>query len=679
MLFDPANMQARGSRRMKCECCNNPWQGEGPVNIACVSKPAEVTGLDPANLDTTVSPGANFFKYANGGWLAKNPVPAEYPAWNSFFALHDANLTRLKKLMEDTDDAKVSTFWKAALDETEIEVAGLQALGPVLEACELGATDATAAVAKLHIWGVGALFGVYEGPDDEKSSWTLLQLGQGGLGLPDRDYYFDEDKADKKALYATFVEETLRRLSVEDPAAMAEAILAFETRIAFSYLTRTERRDPKITYNKFSLAKLAATCKGAIDWTRYIELVEVPEPRRGGDVNVNAPAAVAAACRAFGELDAATRVAYLKFHAAKSLSPHLPKVFVDAHFEFYSKQLSGQQEQQPRWKRALGFVDAALGEAVAQVYVAKFFPESSKQRCRALVERVRVQLEKRLNEVDWMTSPDTRRQALEKMAAFGCKIGFPDEFIDYGPLEIVAGDHLGNILRSRAFDHGICLGRVDKPTDLKKWEMLPHQINAYYHPNLNEIVFPAAILQPPFFDASADDATNLGSMGVVVGHEMTHGFDDQGRQYDASGNLRDWWTPADAAEYEKRVEVMVKQAETFSVEGKPLNGKLTCGENIADLGGLALAFAALEASDSKTAARVNGFTPQQRFFLAYAQLWRENTTKERALKMLALDPHGPNEWRTNGPLSNLPQFHAAFGVTEGDALFRAPDTRVMIW
>jgi len=650
------------------------------VCTGCVDVAANVSGVEPKNLDASVAPGANFFKYANGGWMASNPVPAEYPAWNTFFALHDANLGKIRKLLESSSDAKIRDFWAAALDEDAIEARGVEPLAPVLAACDLAATDPTAAVAQLHIYGVGVIFGVGEGPDDEKSSWTLLQIGQGGLGLPDRDYYLDDDKAEMRELYAKFMAETLERVGdVADPAETAAAIVAFETRCAASYLSRTERRDPKITYNKFSVAKLKATCKGAVDWDRFLELIEVPEARREGAVCVNAPASVAVATKLFGELPPATRVAYCKFHAVKSLSSHLPKAFVDAHFEFYSKKLSGQQALQPRWKRALGWVDGALGELVGEAYTAKFFPEASKRRCRDLVERVRVQLEKRLNEVEWMTSAETRRQALEKMNNFGCKIGFPDEWLDYGRLEIKAGDHLGNVLRARAFMHGVEMDRVDKATDTKKWEMLPHQINAYYHPNLNEIVFPAAILQPPFFDAAADDATNLGSVGVVVGHEMTHGFDDQGRQYDAEGNLRDWWTAADAAEYEKRVAVMVAQSETFMVEGKPLNGKLCAGENIADLGGLSLAFAALTASDAKDSPRVNGFTPQQRFFLAYAQLWRENTTKERALKLLTIDPHGPNEWRTNGPLSNLPQFHEAFGVGPGDALYRAPDTRVMIW
>ncbi|KAH8083389.1 metalloendopeptidase [Aureococcus anophagefferens] len=453
--------------------------------------------------------------------------------------------------MEETDDAKVRDFWASANDEDAIEAAGLGALDGVLAVCGGDVTKAPRAPRA----GVGAVFSVGEGPDDEQSSWTLLQLGQGGLGLPDRDYY---RRRQRRSSRSETVAETLGRLGLTRP--WAEDRRLREGRGVLLPHAHGDARS-QVVYNKYSPPNSAA-CKGAVDWKRYVELVGVPEARRGGDVNVSAPAAVAASCRLFGELGG---------------------------------RLRGQ-----------------------------VLPESRKQRCLDLVERVRAQLEKRLKEVEWMTSEETRRQALEKMNGFGCKIGFPDKWVDYA-LSIVAGDHLGNVARARRFDHALEMGRVDKETDKTKWEMLPHQINAYYHPNLNEIVFPAAILQPPFFDAEADDATNLGAMGVVVGHEMTHGFDDQGRQYDASGNLRDWWTADDAAEYEKRVQVMVDQAETG--RGKPLNGRLTCGENIADLGGLALAFAALEASGAKDAAR----------------------------------------------------FHDAFGVGAGDALFRAPDSRVMIW
>jgi putative endopeptidase len=483
MLFDPANP---GKKRLSCECCKNPWQSEGPVCGDCVDGETTTSGLDPANIDTSVAPGANFFEYANGGWRKQNPVPKEYPAWNTFFALHDANLSRLRELMESTDDVRVRKFWEAALDEDTIEARGLEALAPVLAACEEAAADPTAAIAALHRYGIAALIGVGEGPDDEKSSWTLLQLGQGGLGLPDRDYYLDDCHADKRELYEAFIRGTLERLDVADAAARAADVLAFETACAKSQLSMTEKRDPQITYNKYSVAKLAATCKGCVDWPRLLELLDVP--RRDGDVNLNAPAAIATSVRLFGELDATVRVAYLKFHAAKSLSPHLPKAFVEAWFAFYGTALSGQQEQQPRWKRALGFVDAALGELVGKAYTTKYFPESSKKRCLDLVERVRQQLERRLKEVPWMTNTKTREHALEKMNKFGCKIGYPDEWRAYEGLIIKAGDHLGNILRARAHDHAVEMARVDAPTDLKKWEMLPHQINAYYHPNLNEIV-----------------------------------------------------------------------------------------------------------------------------------------------------------------------------------------------
>ena len=396
---------------------------------------------------------------------------------------------------------------------------------------------------------------------------------------------------------------------------------------------------------------------------------------------MQSPPALAVASRALADATAPALRAYLRWHVAKSYASHLPKAFVDGHFEFFSKALSGQQEQKPRWKRAMAMVEAALGEAVGEVYVGKFFAGEAKTRALDVVESVRGALEARLHEVEWMQGA-TREKALEKMQGFGVKIGYPDKWIDYTTLEVRAGDHLGNVQRARAFEHRRAMGFADAPTDKTRWLMLPQQINAYYHPNLNEIVFPAAILQPPFFDATADEAVNFGSFGAVVGHEMTHGFDDQGCQYNAKGNLENWWAKADKEEYEKRVDVQVQQAAKQRVHGKELNGKLTCGENIADLGGLKLALRALRqraAAAGGEAPKINGFTAEQRFFLAWAQVWRENVSKEHALKMLTVDPHGPNQYRTNGPLANMPEFHAAFGIKDGASMCVAAEERVDIW
>eukprot|EP00928_Gymnodinium_smaydae_P052928 TRINITY_DN3704_c0_g1_i1.p1 TRINITY_DN3704_c0_g1~~TRINITY_DN3704_c0_g1_i1.p1 ORF type:complete len:695 (+),score=182.86 TRINITY_DN3704_c0_g1_i1:124-2085(+) len=650
---------------------------------------AGVSGLDPANMDTSVAPSKNFFRFANGTWMDTNPVPGEYPAWNTFTALHDANLGRLKALLEELPKPttveslsdKVSAFWHAALDEEAVEKAGIAPLAAMLACCDSAHEDKTAAVAKLQAeYGVNVFFAIDEGPDDKQSEWTLLQMYQGGLGLPDRDYYFDTDKEDKRVLYLAHVKTMLTMLGDDEARAEAgaRAVVALETTLARSHLTLTEKRDPETRYNKMRPAKLKALCKGALDWEVFFEQAAFKQPKH---VNVDNPVALAVASRCLEECEPEALRAYCRFHVAKTYAAHLPKAFVDANFEFYSRELSGQKEQKPRWKRAMAQVEGALGEAVGELYVAKHFAGDAKARALAVVEAVRAALETRLNEVPWMSAA-TRTKALEKMNGFGVKIGFPDKWIDYSSLEVRIGDHLGNVQRSKAFEHKRSMGFADASTDKTRWLMLPQQINAYYHPNLNEIVFPAAILQPPFFDATADEAVNFGSFGAVVGHEMTHGFDDQGRQYDSNGNLNDWWVKKDGEEYERRVAVQVEQAAQVRVHGKELNGKLTCGENIADLGGLRLSYRALStrlAQEGEPPKPINGFSAHQRFFLAWAQVWRENTSKEHALKMLALDPHGPNEYRTNGPLSNMPEFHAAFGVTEGTDMYVPEDKRVDIW
>ena len=683
---------------IQCPCCRNPWTraAECSYAVACDEcfEVSDKEGVDPKNMDLSVKPTDNFYKYANGTWIKSNPIPSEYPAWNTFIALHDQNLSRLKELLGRleapakgspavTAEEKVAAFYAAANDEEAIEAAGVAPLQPVLATCALAASDKTAAVAALHAeHGVNVFFATGEGPDDKNADWSIIQMHQGGLGLPDRDYYFDEDKADKRALYVKHVAAQLRNLEGDSLAAdaataAAESVLRFETSLAAAHLTRTERRDPDTVYNPMSLTKLGSLCKGAIDWPRYFELIGKKEC---GTVCVDSPPALANACRLLAEADDEALGWYLRWHAVRSCAAHLPKAFDDESFGFFGRALQGQQEQKPRWKRAMSWVEGALGEAVGELYVAAFFRAEAKQRALETVEAVRQALEARLRAVPWMGDA-TRAKALEKMNRFGVKIGYPDEWIDFSSLQ-VDSCHLANVLRARAFEHTRQMGYANAQTDRKRWLMLPQQINAYYHPNLNEIVFPAAILQPPFFDADADDATNFGAMGAVVGHEMTHGFDDQGRKFDELGNLHDWWSPPDADEYEKRVEVQVTQANDFKVHGKSLNGKLCCGENVADLGGLRLAYTALQrkmaAAGDKPPLR-NGFTAEQRFFLSWGTVWRENCSTERALQLLTLDPHGPNEYRVNGPLTNMAEFHDAFGGKTGDPMWRDESDRVDIW
>lgn len=565
-----------------CPCCKNPWskQPEQQFALSCGdcladSKNAS-TGLDPTNMDLKTSPAHNFYRYANGTWLDSNPVPGEYPAWNTFTALHDANLGKLKQLFEElpkpkvpaaTVQDKVAAFWASAIDEDAVEAAGLKPLEPILAVCDGAASDRTGAVAALQaIYGVNVFFAIDEGPDDKDSANTLLQVMQGGLGLPDRDYYFDEDKADKRVLYEAHVAETLEMLgdSAEAAKAGAASVMKLERVLAQAHMTRTEKRDPETTYNKMSVAKLCALCKGAVDWKAFFDAAAFKQPK---SLNVQSPPALAVASRCLADASDAELRAYLRWHVGKSYASHLPKAFVNASFEFFSKTLSGQQELKPRWKRAMAWAEGALGEGIGELYVDKFFGGESKARALDVVERVRKALEARLNEVPWMEE-STRTKALEKMSGFNVKIGFPDKWIDYSSLAVVPGDHLGNVQRARAFEHKRVMGFADAPTDKSRWLMLPQQINAYYHPNLNEIVFPAAILQPPFFNAAADDAVNYGSFGAVVGHEMTHGFDDQGSQYDASGNLVNWWQKADKEEYERRVNVQVEQGNQQQVRAR---------------------------------------------------------------------------------------------------------------
>jgi putative endopeptidase len=521
--------------------------------------------------------------------------------------------------------------------------------------------------------------------------------------MPDRDYYLMEDKAPQRALYLEHISNLLSVLYgsdrpvssgpevaaaaswtrlASDPAEIrrrAEKIVELETSLARAHMSRTDNRDPHATYNLRMLQN--ASGEGG---ERRLDLVAYVGPAHcegWGPVNVRNTEALAEAARIVTHLqDPEDLRCWLHFKCVSSCAPYLSTPFVQEHFDFHERKLSGTQEIKPRWKRAMAWTESALGEALGQLYCARHFDEGCKERACGIVEQVRQALEERLKEVDWM-SDATRNHALEKMSKFRIKIGYPSKWIDYGRMKVNPGmTFIQMVFASRAFDHARAIAEMNAPTDREKWFMTPQTVNAYYHPTLNEIVFPAAILQFPFFDRDADDAVNYGAIGAVVGHEMTHGFDDKGRKFDAAGTLRDWWTSDDAEEYERRVQVVVQQAEAFQVHGSSIQGRLTSGENIADLGGLRLALRALRAQPGfDPAATVDGFTPFQRFFLAWAQCWRQNITKERALQLVVLDPHGPNEMRCNGPLSNIPEFHESFAVTEQSPMFRPVGERVNIW
>lgn len=705
-------MPVDSGEEVKCPCCDNPWAAATSDLFAklcqeCEVKPEEGKGLSRSNMDFETSPKDNFYEYANGTWMKENPIPAGYPNWNTFLTLHvksQENLRDLLVTLNDKDDKtdderKVAAFYAAAMDEDAVEASGVTApMKPVLDLIDAtieayNAKDMAAYAKNLGLftstYGMSPFLCIGASPDNTNSDHCLAQVAQGGLGLPDRDYYFDEDKEEKRAAYKKHVAKMLSLLLMEgkedeDGSSMSDAAEALyseiEVKLAEAHMTKTENRDPEATYNKMTVADLTEKTGGAFDFASYF--VGATSLEDMGDINVRQVAALTRMAEVATTVDATILRNYLCWNAIRSCASYLPKAVVQESFDFYEKALAGTQEMKPRWKRAMAFTESALGEALGQMYCAKYFDEECKGRARTIVENVRKALEERLTEVEWMTSDVTRENANKKMNRFKVKIGYPDKWVDYTPLQISGEEDsfLSMVFKSRAFEHGREVEEMNQPTNRDKWFMTPQTVNAYYHPSLNEIVFPAAILQPPFFNKDADDAVNYGAMGAVVGHEMTHGFDDKGRKFNSEGNMIDWWTEEDAKEYEKRVEVMVNQANNFKVHDQAVQGKLTCGENIADSGGILLAYRALknvEGFDSMPS--IDGFTPTQRFFLSWGQAWRQNITKERSLQLLTLDPHGPNEMRCNLPLSNIAAFHKAFEIPEGSPMYKPKDSRVDIW
>jgi len=673
-----------------------------------------VRGLDVANLSKSVSPADDFYTFANGSWCDKNPIPAEYSRWGTFEELVERNLKVLRELCEKSAAAsepgvtqKVGAFWRAAMDTQAVESAGSSPLHELLALCDAAASGAvplSEALARLHTAGVPVFFGLSDSSDAKRSDWSIAQLRQGGLGLPDRDYYVEEKHAAVLCQYEAHVACMLRLLGDSDPETAAKAVVALETRLSRTHLTRTERRDPDRTYNPTTVEALQSDGAPSLDWRAYFgALGAKPEL---GSLNVDTPGALREAVAAASDVAREDLRSYLRWHTVNSAAEYLSDAFVQADFSFFAKTLSGQKEIKPRWKRIISEVNNSLPEALGQLYVQSCFAGDAKQRALTVVNSVRAAMEQRLTSLTWMAD-ETKAKALAKLATFKVKIGFPDEWIDYSTLQIQPGaPWFSMVLACRAFDRKRSLARINAPVDRQRWLMAPQVVNAYYNPPLNEIVFPAAILQPPFFDQAADDAVNYGAMGAVVGHEITHGFDDQGRKYDADGNLACWWSEEDAAEFTRRTETQTAQTAAFVVHTKEacaspigpfkltgsrgsalcqctgINAQLTLGEDTADLGGLKLSYAAFLATSPQAQSDEpdeDGFSPAQRFTLAWAQVWRANITTEAAALRLATDPHAPHTFRVNGPLSNTAVFQEAWGVKPGDGMYRAVEARVDIW
>lgn len=653
----------------------------------------KVTAIDTSNFDKTVNPGDNFFDYVNGSWIKNNPIPEDKSRWGSFDILQENSITALKSIFDSaaTDTKapagsnfkKIGDFFASGMDTTKIEKDGIAPIKPMLDQIDNMKTkeDFMTIIIDQTNDGTYPLFGIYGGQDDKNSLAVITNLYQGGLSLPDRDYYLKDDENSKKirAAYITHLNNMFKLLgeTPDQAAKSAESIMKIETALAKVSRTRVELRDPVKNYNKMTLDQVKKDCS-EFNWDVYFTGIGLSNP---GDINVGQPDFFAGMNKVFKETKMDDWKPYLKHNLVTSVAPYLSSAFVDENFSFYGKVLSGTKQQEDRWKRVLKTTSGELGEAVGQIYVEKYFPPEAKERMKNLVNNLKLALKDRIQNLKWM-SDETKGKALHKLEKMGVKIGYPDKWRDYSGLNITRDSYVMNVLNSNKFNFAYNMNQIGKPVDRGEWHMTPQTVNAYYNPNMNEIVFPAAILQPPFFNKDADDAVNYGGIGVVIGHEMTHGFDDQGRQYDADGNLTDWWTPEDAEKYKTNVEPLVVQYSKFNpIDTMHVNGNLTLGENIADFGGLTVSLAALRKADGNDLDKplIDGFTPLQRYFLSYAQIWRQNVRDEEAKRRLLTDPHSPAKYRVLGGVVNVPEFYKAFNVTSQNKMFMPADQRAIIW
>ncbi len=644
-------------------------------------------GFDVSGMDRNARPGADFFGYASGNWARTTEIPADKSSFGSFNVLRDLSEARVRQLVENyrpddsqADRAKVAAIYGSFMDEARIEQLGATPLQPALQKIRAAQSkDQMAALMGEAMKGIGATFfglGVYD--DSRDPDHYALRMGQSGLGLPDRDYYLEERFAPQKARYQEYVAQMLGLAGWSQPEQAAAAIVALETEIARAHWTRAESRDRDRTYNPMTLAELQAQAPG-FPWESFFRAAGVDHAERA---IVAQNTAIPKLADIFARADVGTLQAWQAFHTADRTAPLLSRAFVDAQFDFRSKFLQGQPEQRERWKRGVSMAEGIMGEAIGRDYVQLYYTPEAQRQMAQLVANLRTALRGRLENLDWMT-PATKQEALAKLETFTVRIGHPDEWRDYSTLEVRGDDLFGNVLRARAFDWERDRGRIGQDVERGEWGMTPQTVNAYYNPTRNEIVFPAAILQPPFFDPEADPAVNYGGIGAVIGHEIIHGFDDQGRKSDGRGVLRDWWTPEDAAAFEVQAAKLGAQYEAYEFSQLPglhINGRVAMGENIGDLGGLTIAYEAYRNSlNGQEAPVIDGFTGDQRFFLSWAQVWRTQFRDDALRQQLATGPHSPGMIRAYAPLRNIDAWYRAFDVQPSDPLFIPPEERVRIW
>lgn len=644
--------------------------------------------IDPANMDLSVRPGDNFYRYAQGNWIKNNPVPASKTRWGSFDELREQSVQKLRTLLEaaaagaatDPKMQKIGDFYLSGMDSAGLERLGYQPIQADLD--RINGIKNTAglleevAYERTHSIAM-PLVGFNVGPDRKDVTHYVPQVGQGGISLPDRDYYLKNDarSATIRTAYKAHVSKMFQLIGRSNPDAATDAVLRIEKALASAEMSRVEMRDPYKTYNKFAWKDLSATTP-AVNWKTWAAEMEVT----GADsVIITNPSFLKSLDLLLTAVSLDDWKAYLQWNVVRSAAPFLSNAFVEEDFTF-EKVLTGQKEETPRWQRVSSLIDRSLGDQLGQLYVDKYFSPAAKQRMQEMVNNLQETFAERIRKVDWM-SDDTKQRAVEKLQAFLKKIGYPDTWKDYSSVTIRKDDLLGNVRSCGVWAYNDNVSRLGKPVDRTRWSMTPPTINAYYNASNNEIVFPAGILQFPFFDFDADDAINYGGIGAVIGHEMTHGFDDQGRQFAADGNLRDWWTKDDADKFKTRANEVVEQYNGFTVlDTLHVNGRLTLGENLADLGGLSIAYEAFtKTKEFKDGKKIDGFTPQQRFFLSWSQIWRSNTLPETSAQLILTDPHSPGEYRCNGPITNIDAWYDAFGIKPGDKMYKAPDQRTRIW
>ncbi|RHW75528.1 M13 family metallopeptidase [Colwellia sp. RSH04] len=670
--------------------CNSQVNNNDVNSAISTQKTALASGIEKANIDNSVRAQDNFYRYVNGGWMKNNEVPGDKTAIGSFYDLRDKADDDVKAIIEElaatenlkmgSDEQKVADLFRSYMNSENRDALGSKPIQPIFDAINniKNSSELSEFFGKYQAVGVGSPLAFYISIDAKDSSRYATHIWQSGLGLPDKDYYFNEAErfTALRDGYVAHIEKMFDLAGLKGGKEAAKTIMALETKLANYHWTRVQTRDSEKRYNKFAVSDLS-TLTDAFDWSAYLSAQGVASQK---DIIINQPDFI----KGFGKLFAETPLkdwqTYLTFHTLSHFSPYLSTDIDNENFDFYSKQLSGRKEQRAQWKRGVSVVNRNLGEVIGKVYVGRHFTPQAKARMSELVENLRSAYGSSIDGLEWM-SDDTKKSAHVKLAAFTPKIGYPDKWEDYSALTIKSDDLVGNLLRSSRLGHDKEVAKLGGPIHDWEWHMSPQTVNAYYSPTSNEIVFPAAILQPPFFNMQADDAVNYGGIGAVIGHEMGHGFDDQGSKYDADGNLRNWWTEKDLEEFANRTKALVDQYANYQVfEDLNVNGELTLGENIGDLSGVTIAYKAYKASlNGKEAPVIDGLTGDQRFFMGYAQIWRSKIVEKSMRNRVATDPHSPGEFRALGSLSNMNEFYDAFDVKEGDAMYIAPEKRVKIW